>query len=279
MNFEMFDPWPIDVKRQETANEFFKLRDDPVANGAHLQFNYALEMRRDRVEANEIARFNDMVRKVKDSIGYTLRYSTPEQLKEQRKPSTFNWAVGAAALCFFSTAAFAAWYYFRHSKLVGPLPLSQDATTSPSGIGGWLILLAIGHVLRPIGFIKALYTLCDATMDTNSWRTLTDPIESTYNAWWAPTLLFELLFNLGCLVFCGLLIALFFSKRAAWRRCFVVFLIATVVGNLIDTLLAYRIPAAAAVNSKWDIVGPAMAAVIWIPYALTSKRVKATFRY
>ena len=281
INVEMFEEWPFSAKGESVTTDFFRLRDEPAATGSHLQLNYSFELVKDRVEVSEFPKFNSAISKAKDSLGYTLRYSTPDQLEKSRKPGTFNWAVGAAGLCFLSTSVFVAYRYFRDSKLSTPRPPPIDTPARLTGIGGWLILLAIGHVVRPISYIKTGFGVVSTMLGTNSWRSLTDPIESSYHPWWAPTLLFELFFNIACLVFCALLIALFFTKRAAWPRCFAIFLIVTVLGSLLDTLLVDRIPAAAETISVSirNIVAMAVAAAIWIPYVYLSKRVKATFRY
>lgn len=281
INVEMFEDWPFNGKGENVTNDFFRLRDEPNASGSHIQLNYSYEALKDRVEVNELQRFNDAVSKAKDNLGYSLTYRTPEQLAQNKSRAGFNWAIAAAALSFFGTATFLAYRYFRDSTLASPVPPPIDAPARLTGIGGWLILLAIGQVLRPISYIKTGFDLYPTMMDTNSWASLTDPIVSTYHAWWAPTLLFELLFDIVALVFCALLIALFFAKRAAWPRCFAVFLILSIVGTALDSYLVDRIPAAGEplMTSIRDIGAAVLAAAIWIPYVYQSKRVKATFRY
>ena len=118
-------------------------------------------------------------------------------------------------------------------------------------------------------------------MDTDSWGLLTDPTSSSYHSWWAPTLLFELFFNTTAFVFCILLIALFFAKRAAWPRVFVTFIVIGIIGSALDLFFIHQIPAAteSGGTSIRSLIGGVIGALIWIPYAFRSKRVKATFRY
>ena len=281
INLELFEPWSPESKPATTATEYFKLRDEPKVDGSHVQFDYAYESRTDRVEPAGFARYNEAVNKAKETLGYTLRYSTPAQLEKARKPTTFNWAVGAAGVCFLVSAILWAVFYFRASRLSQPRPPPLETPARLNGIGGWLILLGIGHVLRPLGYLKTGRDLYRAVMDTNSWRWLADPIEAGYHAWWAPTLLFELFFNLAGLVFCFLLVALFFRKRAVWPRCLAAFLIFNLAGAILDWGLIHQIPAAAGSlgNSLRAIASTAVAALIWIPYLFLSKRVRATFRY
>ena len=147
-------------------------------------------------------------------------------------------------------------------------------------MGGW-VLVAIHHILRPIGFISALIVLSPTVFNLEAWRLLTEPGRPQFHPHWAPMLLFELFYNLLCLIASGLLLALFFMKRAVWPRCYVLFLIAICVGLCLDTYFAQQVPVAGAsivgnIRSLGQVI---LAAAIWIPYSLMSKRVKATFRY
>jgi Protein of unknown function (DUF2569)/Domain of Unknown Function with PDB structure (DUF3857) len=281
INIEMFEDWPLSSKGQTTTTDFFRLQDEPTATGSHIQLTYTYEALKDRVEPNEIPKFNETVNKAKDTIGYNFTYRTPAQIEANKSKAGFNWAVAAAALSFFVTATFAAYLYFRHSKLPEARPPPIDAPAQLNGIGGWLILLAIGQLLRPISYIKTGFDLYPSMMDIDSWGLLTDPSSSSYHPWWAPTLLFELFYNIVAFVFCVLLIALFFRKRNAWPRCFAIFLLLTIVANGVDSFLVDRIPAASEslFVSIRNIAGVGLTAAIWIPYLYLSKRVKATFRY
>jgi Domain of Unknown Function with PDB structure (DUF3857)/Protein of unknown function (DUF2569) len=281
LNVQMFEDWPLNAEGASINNEFFRVRDEPTASGSSLQFHFFYEAVKDRVEVAEFEKFNEQISKAKDTLGYTLRYQTPEQIKKTKERAAFNWAVGAAALCFLATAIFLAYGYFRQSKLAQPIPPPIDVPARLNGIRGWLVLLAVGQVLLPLRFTKPIYDVFSAAMDTSSWRSLTDPIESSYNAWWAPALLFELFFNLGAFVFAALLVVLFFAKRAAWRSAFAAFLIFTLLGAVIDTVLVDHIPSAAepVLTSVADLAPIVLAAAIWIPYVWFSKRARATFRY
>jgi hypothetical protein len=281
VNVQMFEDWPLNAEAASINNEFFRLRDEPSSNGSTLQLRYSYEALKDRVDVADIEKFNEAIGKAKDSLGYSLRYQTQEQIKKAKSLTTFNWAIGASAFCFFATASYLAYVYFRQSKLPQQLPPPVDAPAGLNGIGGWLILLAIGQVLQPLRFAKPIWDVLSATMGTSSWRSLTDPIESSYNAWWAPTLLFELFLNIGAFVFAVLLVALFFTKKAAWRRAFALFLISLFLGAVLDTVLVDRIPSAAEpiLTSVAELAPIVLTAAIWIPYVSFSKRVKATFRY
>jgi hypothetical protein len=281
INLHMFEDWPLNGEGASLDNEFFRLRDDPSASGSTVQFRFSYESLKDRVRVNEIEKFNEVISQTKDRLGYMLRYQTPEQIKKTKSLAAFNWAIAAGAFCFFAAGTLLACGYFRQSKLAQQLPPPVDAPARLNGIGGWLILLAIGQVLLPLRFAKPVFDVFSATIDTASWRLLTDPVESSYHAWWAPALLFELFYNLAAFLFAGLLVALFFTRKAAWRRAFALFPVFILLGAVLDTILVDRIPSAAQplLTSLLEIVPIIIAAAIWIPYVSFSRRVKATFRY
>lgn len=281
MNVEMFEEWPLSAKGQSVSNDFFRLRDEPTATGSHIQLNFSYEALKDRVEVNEFSKFNEATSKAKDALGYRFTYRFPEQLAQSKSRAGFNWAVAAAALCFLVAASYIACRYFRESKLPSAVPPPIDTPARLNGIGGWLILLAIGQILRPISYVRTAYDLYGTMFVIDSWRSLTDPTETAYHPWWAPTLLFELFFNILTFVFCVLLIALFLKKRFAWPRAFAAVLVISILGMALDIFFVYHIPVAteSISTSIRDIVISGAAAAIWIPYLYQSKRVKATFRY
>jgi hypothetical protein len=111
---------------------------------------------------------------------------------------------------------------------------------------------------------------------------LTEPGHPRVHALWAPPLLFEFFYNTLAFVFVVLLLALFFRKRFAWKRCFVILMTLSIGGVFVDYALAQRIPDAATAadpQSVREISRTLIGAAIWIPYVLRSKRVQATFRY
>lgn len=278
---EMFQDWSLEVKPRTITNSFFEIQDQPSLTGPHMRLAYAYRSLRDRVEVSELAKYNEEVDRAKSSLGYSLTYQTPEQLKKAQKPSTFNWAVAAAGICALSLASLIAFYSIRYGRLPSPKPPLLEEKSNLDGINGWLILLAIIQLLRPFSYLRALYLLAPKVFTTGAWRSLTDPIEATYNPWGAPSLLFALLYYIFSLVFCCLLLVLFFRKRAAWPRWFIAFALGNILGASIDYFLTRQIPEAApspylfAVTLAFACPG----AAIWVAYVLRSKRVRATFRY
>src|SRR5262249_4064709 len=134
VNLEMFEDWPLNGEGASINNEFFRLRDEPSANGSTVQLRFSYDALKDRVDVADFEKFNDAISNVKDRLGYALRYQTPEQTKKAKSLSTFNWAIGAALLCFLGTVSFLAYRYFRNCKLPRPVPPPVDTPSRLHGI-------------------------------------------------------------------------------------------------------------------------------------------------
>ena len=139
-------------------------------------------------------------------------------------------------------------------------------------IGGWLILVAIGLVLSPFVCVETIITdypiltggeYQSALQEHASLATLVT-IEIAVNAVFIVGLL--------CLNF------LFFTKRKIFPKWMIVYLVAQIFLSVLDqTAAAIVVSSAAALTMIAGLARPLLAALIWIPYFSTSKRVKATF--
>lgn len=155
----------------------------------------------------------------------------------------------------------------------------NDSQVAPSGIGGWLYLVAIGLCLTPIRLgaeiVQGLRPLQPVT-----WHAVTTPGTRAYHPLFGPLIVGELVANAALLVSAIVLLYLFFAKRRAFPGAMMAFLVVRLLIQIADMLVARMIPAAAAA------IGPAafaalgsglLVVVIWVPYFLKSRRVAATF--
>jgi hypothetical protein len=176
-------------------------------------------------------------------------------------------------------------FYVRTSRRKVPPPLPSGSSTSRrlEGIGGWLILLALGVIVNPFVFINNLVNLWPSVGMVDRWRQLTSPEGNAYHPSWLPSLAFEWMYSCVGLILSVLMVFLFFRKRAVAPKCLIAFLFYVLAGTILDNVLASAAIAAADIptgdSGKYsDIVTNTMRAAIWIPYLLVSQRVKATFR-
>ena len=134
------------------------------------------------------------------------------------------------------------------------------------GIGGWLILLAIGVVLGPLFTVSAF-----ADFEPGNFYQIIrrgDFVGNSYFLLIASVVLMLLLQSYTAF--------LFFTKASTFPK----FQIGVLAGNVVVSFFDHAFLAAIGVaqdEAVRGIFGTIMAAAVWIPYLLRSKRVKATF--
>jgi len=132
----------------------------------------------------------------------------------------------------------------------------------PRGIGGWLMIPAIGLVLGPIRSTTDLYRAL--TMIQIFAPEMTDD----------PYFVLTLLIDVAMIV-AGIVVAvLFFQKRRVAVRAIIGLMIASILANLVQVQLCQAM--FEEVDPK-PTIGACVRGAIWIPYFLKSKRVRNTF--
>jgi uncharacterized membrane-anchored protein len=133
------------------------------------------------------------------------------------------------------------------------------------GIGGWLILPAIGFVLGPIigviGLIASLGMYSDVA-----------------RAGYGGIYTIEIIVIIGLLCFLLYAATLFFKKKSNAPSTIITLLIVSLVSSCV--LLVIELSAGAepfAIETGKQLVREIIGAAIWIPFFRVSKRVKATF--
>ena len=153
----------------------------------------------------------------------------------------------------------------------------ENVDRGPNGLGGWLILVAIGLVITPIILI---FTITEYNLpvfnDAEIWDTFTDPNSAYYLPLFSLLAYFELIGNIIILLCSLLFLYLFFTKKKLFPKIYYWFLIVNLVFILIDELLT---------NSMFvfeefafsETLRQAFTCAIWLPYLKVSKRVRNTF--
>jgi hypothetical protein len=137
-----------------------------------------------------------------------------------------------------------------------------------AGIGGWLILVAIGLGVAP--FFRVHGIVVDSRFLFSSRLQARISARPGLEA----ILCYELLTNSFFFVFLLLLNFLFYTRRRSFPSLMIASLVLNVVTQLIDHLWASHFGPA----THWEYVLQAFgAAAIWIPYMINSIRVEQTF--
>ncbi len=152
---------------------------------------------------------------------------------------------------------------------------SRRQPPGPSGIGGWLVLPAIGLVIAPVRIVVGIVQAV-SSFDTWQFRT----VESRFPQLATAVRLEVWLDALG-LVFIAVAAIAFFGKKPAAPKLMVALLLYNVLKSLVLTLIVgpamKDLPTEATAPLLTALVGTLVGALVWIPYFLTSRRVKATF--
>jgi Protein of unknown function (DUF2569) len=146
------------------------------------------------------------------------------------------------------------------------------------GIRGWLLLPLLGLIISPLRVGWTVYHDLLPVFTEGHWQVLTNPQSGVYHPLWGPLILFELLGNLGLIAASLALLVLFLRKSRRTPLLMIAFylLVVAFVGG--DLLLGGLLPVQGDDSEQIrDLIRSAMAAVIWIPYFIRSRRVKATF--
>ena len=156
---------------------------------------------------------------------------------------------------------------------------ADDQGASPSGIGGWLLFVAVGVCLTPLRLAaEILHGL--RPLEPATWHAVTTPGTRAYHPLFGPLIVGELVVNAALLIWAVMLVYLFFTRRRAFPVAMIIFVIARVAAQATDAGLAMMIPAAAARMgpATWGtLAAGVLVALIWVPYLIKSRRVEATF--
>lgn len=141
-------------------------------------------------------------------------------------------------------------------------------------------MVGIGLVLAPLLLLYQLGTLYVPLFSNGTWQILTDPASSAYNPMWGPLLLSEVAANMLFTCAWLYLIYTFFTKKRVFPVLYIGLTFSKIALIVLD---AVALSAAMSDVPVFDqatvhqLVKLLIAAGIWVPYMLRSKRVKATF--
>ncbi|SEP09798.1 Protein of unknown function [Rhodospirillales bacterium URHD0017] len=148
---------------------------------------------------------------------------------------------------------------------------NATAAKEYKGINGWLVLVALGQVVGPVRLIASLYEYYNQP-----------DIGASFQAF--PMLVgIEALMNTGYVALMLACTICFFQKRSIFPKLFIWEVVLGPALILLDALMVMAMLPSTNLDKLIDAetakdVGRSVGvAVIWIPYMLVSKRVKATF--
>lgn len=150
----------------------------------------------------------------------------------------------------------------------------------PTGLGGWLILVAIGLIINPIRVLVVVASTFPPLFQTGAWEALTTPGSENYHALWGPLLIFEMVFNTLVMLASIALAVLFFRRSRRFPGFFIVFVIANLAFVLLDAWLGSLVIVDEPMfdpGTVRELSRVLFGVLVWVPYMRLSKRVKNTF--
>jgi hypothetical protein len=157
-------------------------------------------------------------------------------------------------------------------------PAASAPLDGPSGIGGWLLLPLFGLIVTPFRIVLGTGRDLVGAFKPEVWDALTTPGAPAYHPLWGPLIVSEAVWNTALVAFTLVLLVLFFRKHHLVPKLMIGLMLAQIVMLIVDEALSAQIPA---VESKGqgasDVMRSCIAALIWIPYFLRSRRVRNTF--
>jgi hypothetical protein len=148
------------------------------------------------------------------------------------------------------------------------------------GLSGWLVLVGIGIVLTPFRLLISSISLFRPLFADGYWEALTTPGSEHFTPYFETLIIGEICFN-GLMFLASIyLVYLYFSKHYLFPKVYIGIVVASLIFIPFDAWLASLVFPQESMFDSDTIKGflkVVVAALIWVPYMLVSKRVKATF--
>jgi len=148
------------------------------------------------------------------------------------------------------------------------------------GLGGWLTLVGIALIISPIRLIVTGYQNYYPVFSEGVFNLLTSVDSPYYHPLWKYYLFWEIAVNIFLVLISFILLYLFFRKHSIFPKLFISFCVLIIILILVDASLIKLILPNEEVfdnDTSKELMRSIFYGMIWIPYMLFSKRVKATF--
>jgi transglutaminase-like putative cysteine protease len=267
-------------KAIEITNESETVSDDHFNYTYHFKnegglsivsLDYHFKTLKDEVAPEDAYAFFTKIEDLKRINTYYLSWGSDSSTLVQDPTLTINWVM--VLIMLVSVIGFILLSFHLFKKDVEP----KHEAAYAQEIGGWVIFVGISIVL---GLLLNTYQLfSNGYFNQQGWTALTTPGREMYHPLWGIFLIGELVFIVGMVVFAVLLLLLFKDRRSSFPRMFIQFIIYTIVFRLFEDILISFMPNTESLRE--DAISAsikvAIYAAIWIPYMLTSWRVRETF--
>lgn len=274
------EAWPLTNETDHFESSAARLDFQREVGSNRFEMTYEYQTLTNCVSPEGMPAYIATLDRMKNALGYSLIWAKDAPAAApSNPPGQVNWTiVFLGGIYLLLLAILAVIVHQRYRGKPRPPLLPSEMKPPISGIRGWLILPTMSLFLSPIRTLFGMVSNASA-FSPATWQLLTDPSSASYNSWWAPLLIYEFLVNLTIITFAIFLLVLLFQHRRTFRDLFILFLLFATVTMTIDHFSAKAVAASAHLASGYDpqLTQDFIACMVWIPYMLVSKRVKATF--
>lgn len=267
------EPWNIEESSGNITTPAFSYRSSVRYKHDTLTTEYELKTLVNHIPAADVVEHGRKLEAVRDDAYYYLSYSPA--IETAPAPFELSLTMMFAAIGGIVAGGLLIRWLWRYEDPRFPKPASAGA---PQGIGGWLILPALGVIVTAGALLIVFFALYEY-FDANTWANLGAGEDAVVAHWGKIGLFFAMLSGYALLLMTLFLFYLLFAKRRAFAPGYVTMLwFGLLWGVLVelsmDALGLEKLnPAKFAGSTVRDLI----AAVIWTAYMFKSERVRATF--
>ena len=266
--------WEIPEARTNIEHAAFSFSGHRLLHGRTVTYDYECRSKLASLPAEMIPSYLATLDRMEDQLADVL------QRPDAKSADGINWLmVVIAGFGLVVTVIILIWWWriMTAASAVPPVIAAHEL----QGLGGWLLLVGLNLCLAPVLRLHTLGTNWKGYFSNDVWQLLAMPHGEKFHPLYAPMVIGELLANIFLLGLNLLVLFLFFGKRRAFPKTFIILVLASAVFLTLDDIGCGMIPwiSADAGHAKGmrEAIRAAFYALIWTYYMMKSRRVKATF--